>query len=149
MGHTIEEEFRYSDDDWFGFASGQERRDGNSLRDYLQRHAKVIPIEHVIVSLTIQLRASHPGSVPAPSLRIAHFDPGHSTDPARLYRTSYETGEHVDLKYTTVPFDAELFQTFSDFKIELTARGYYIEPIDIPAVYRGPDDLDAVSYTHL
>ncbi|MBR8137204.1 hypothetical protein [Burkholderia cenocepacia] len=143
MGRTIEEEFRDSDDDWLGFASGQERRDGNSLRDYLQRYAKVIPIEHVIVSIEIVLRASYPtGSVPAPCLHITHFDPGHSVDPARLFRTSLETGEHVELKSTSLPFDDELFQVFSDFRIELTARGYFVEPIDEGGVYGRPEDVD-------
>lgn len=143
MGRTIEEEFRDSDDDWFGLASAQERKDGNSLRDYLQRHAKVIPIEHVVAHIEIVLRASCPmGSAPAPVLLITHFDPGHSTDPGKLYRTSYDTGERIELKQTAVPFDNELFQVFSDFRIELTARGYYVEPIDEGAVYVRPEDID-------
>ncbi|WP_181159046.1 hypothetical protein [Burkholderia cenocepacia] len=32
---TITEEFSDSDDDWFGFASAQDRKDGHSLRAYL------------------------------------------------------------------------------------------------------------------
>lgn len=40
---TITEEFSDSDDDWFGFASAQDRKDGHSLRAYLLRYADRIP----------------------------------------------------------------------------------------------------------
>ncbi|WP_065502396.1 hypothetical protein [Burkholderia stabilis] len=62
--------------------------------------------------------------------------------PARLFRTSYETGERVDLKFTSLPCDNELFQVFSDFRIELPAHGYYVAPIDKGAIYVRPEDVD-------
>lgn len=55
---------------------------------------------------------------------------------------AYETGECVDLKFTSLPCDNELFQVFSDFRIELTARGYYVAPIDEGAIDVRPEDVD-------
>jgi hypothetical protein len=40
-----------------------------------------------------------------------------------------------------LPFDNELFQVFSDFRIELTARGYDVAPIDEGAIYVRPEDV--------
>ncbi|KKL38638.1 hypothetical protein WR30_11310 [Burkholderia contaminans FFH2055] len=44
---TIAEEFSDSDDDWFGFASAQDRNDDHSLRAHLLRYADLIPEAHV------------------------------------------------------------------------------------------------------
>ncbi|GAU04746.1 hypothetical protein BSLA_02r2588 [Burkholderia stabilis] len=41
-----------------------------------------------------------------------------------------------------MPCDNELFQVFSDFRIELPAHGYYVAPIDKGAIYVRPEDVD-------
>jgi hypothetical protein len=125
---TLEEEFRDSDDDWHGLAYGHDRKDADSIRAYLQHHAKCIPPGHVIVGITIVMRASYqPRSVHTPFLRVMHFDAGDSTDPPSMFRKGLDDGT-IELKQTVIQCDNNLFLAFSDFVIELTARGYDVEP---------------------
>lgn len=125
--HTLIEEFRDSDDDWYGIAYGQNRTDGNSLRAYLQR-AKAIPPEHVIVGVTVVLRSIRPPKgLRPPFLRIFHFDPGQSTDPPRMYKEQLDAGNAL-FRMTIVPCGEDLLDTFADLTIELTAREYGVEP---------------------
>jgi hypothetical protein len=126
--HTLEEEFRDSDDDWLGVAAAQDRKDGDSIRAYLQHHAKLVPPRHVIVGMTMLMSSSRmPKGTKAPCLVVRHFDPGDSSDPQRTFRNGLEDGT-VELKETVIQCGYDVFLAFSDFTIDLTARGYGAEP---------------------
>ena len=127
---TIAEEFSESDDDWFGFASAQDRGDGRSLRAYLLRYADRIPEHHVVVNVELVLRSEYPPrGIRPPYLSVIHFDPGHSTDLPLMWKRNIE-----DLKFdsttTYVECGYDIFESFSDAKMDLTARGFYIGPLN-------------------
>ncbi|KVF26304.1 hypothetical protein [Burkholderia vietnamiensis] len=127
---TIAEEFSDSDDDWFGFASAQDRKDGHSLRAYLLRYADRIPEHHVVVKVELVLRTEHPPrGIRPPYLCVVHFDPGHLTNVPLTWKRNIE-----DLKFdstiTYVECGYDIFESFSDAKMHLTARGCYLEPLN-------------------
>ncbi len=85
---------------------------------------------HVVVHVELILRTEYPPrGVRPPYLSVVHFDPGHSTDLPLTRRRNIE-----DLKFdstiTYVECGYDIFDSFSDVKMDLTARGFYIEPIN-------------------
>ncbi|WP_321935459.1 hypothetical protein, partial [Burkholderia cenocepacia] len=102
----------------------------HSLRAYLLRYADRIPEHHVVVNVELVLRTEYPPrGVRPPYLSVVHFDPGHSTDLPLTWKRNIEN-LNFDHTITYVECGYDIFDAFSDAKMDLTPRGFYIEPLN-------------------
>ncbi|MCO1436252.1 hypothetical protein L0Z13_07085 [Burkholderia multivorans] len=94
------------------------------------RYADRIPEHHVVVNVELVLRTEYPPrGVRPPYLCVVHFDPGRSTDLPLTWKRNIEELK-FDSNTTYVECGYDIFDSFSDAKMNLTARGFYIEPIN-------------------
>ncbi|MFE3767824.1 hypothetical protein ACFQ7B_43420 [Streptomyces erythrochromogenes] len=106
------------------------RREAVHRRPYLLRYADRIPENHVVAHVELVLRtAQPPHGVRPPYLCGGHFDPGHSTDLPLTWKRNFEDLD-LDRTITYVECRYDIFDSFSDAKMDLTARGLYIESIN-------------------